>query len=143
MEQNLSIKECRMLINKALEYFANQGYKKFNIKEEFLDQQQIPQGYIDNFLQNGSIAEGQKIYAYQIVVTHNGTVIMAHISVGNLFESAVSEARTEKKNLFLLFPKEQLVDVWNSLINVFITHGFMAIRDFTYERMSQEATSVA
>lgn len=140
--QNLSIKECRQLVNKALEYFVNQGYKKYKIVEEFLEDHQIPQAYIDDFLQRGSIAENQKLYAYQIVIAHSGIIIMAHINVCNLYGDDVMKAKSESKNLFTLFPAEQVRQVWNDLLNVFLTNGLMAIRDLAYERISHEATTV-
>lgn len=138
----LSIKECRQLVNKALEYFVNQGYKKYRVVEEFLEDHQIPQAYIDAFLQHGSIADGQKLYAYQIVITHSGIIIMAHINVCNLYGDDVMKAKSESRNLFTLFPAEQVRNVWNELLNVFITNGLMAIRDLAYERISHEATTV-
>lgn len=135
----LSIRDCRQLINNTLSYFAGLGYKKFSVKEEFLMPSQVPPDCVQTFLHGRTLLDGQQIYGYQLMLTHENLIIFLQVNTVNLEDKIVKEAQEANKNLLTILPPEPMKVLWNDFVLIFMTSGFMEYKDMMYERIASES----
>jgi len=137
----LSIRDCRQLVNDTLAHFKEQGYHEFKINEKFLFEDKIPPSYIQRFPDIGAPAPGQKMYAYEVCLMHDTLPLLLSISVAYLSEADVTKAIEENKSVYPLFPADRMKKIWNELILIFMTNGFIATRDVAYEKLANVTTT--